>query len=139
MTLSEFREVLLEKSVGRTVLPEDSKLKARILTGLKMIALETVPLRLIVQDPAGHTILRRTDEGMFIRTPSRPTSEDSEIDTDLALTDALAYYVMAGLERAVAKTHMGMYHGQIDLNNDRLIETFLSTTTNDSDKYCQYP
>lgn len=139
MTLNEFRPLLLAKSLGRTALPPDSDLKQRIFSGLKLIAKETVPLRLVVTSPAGYTILRKLDEEMYIRMPAIPTSEDSELDLDLALIDALAYYVMAGLERGNANTHMGMYHGEIDMNNDRLTETYLSTTTNDSDRFCVFP
>lgn len=139
MTLSEFRPLLLAKSVGRTTLPVDIDLKERIFTGLKLIAKETIPLRLVTTTSVGYTVLRRIDDDMYIRMPSVPTSEDSEIDLDLALMDALAYYVMAGLERSNANTHMGMYHGEIDMNNDRLTETFLSTTTNDANRFCQFP
>jgi len=145
MTLNEFRPVLLSKSLSRTVLPSDIELKQRIFAGLKLIAKETLPLRLVIQDSAGYTILRKldsewgTNKGMYVRMPSMPTSEDDEIDLDLALIDALAYYVMAGLERGNANTLMGMYHGEIDMNNDRLIETVLSDTTNDSCKFCQFP
>jgi hypothetical protein len=139
MTLNEFRPLLLSKSVGRTQLPDNSDLKQRIFAGLKLIAKETVPLRLVVSNPTGYTILRSLDENMYIRMPSIPTSEDSEIDMDLALMDALAYYMMAGLERGNANVHMGMYHGEIDMNNDRLTETYLSTTTNDSCKFRQFP
>ena len=139
MTLNEFRPLLLAKSVGRTTLPADVDLKERIFAGLKLIAKETVPLRLIVQTSLGYTILRKLDKDMYIRMPSIPTSEDSELDIDLALVDALAYYVMAGLERGNANTHMGMYHSEIDMNNDRLTETFLSTTTNDASRFCQFP
>ena len=145
MTLNEFRPVLLSKSLARLSLPDDSDLKQRIFAGLKLIAKETVPLRLIVTDSTGFTILRKLDKewsdknGMFIRMPQIPTSEDSEIDIDLALIDALAFYVMAGLERGNANTHMGMYHGEIDMNNDRLTETALSETTSDSCKFCVFP
>lgn len=139
MTLSEFRPLLLAKSLGRSVLPADAELKERIFTGMKLIAKETVPLRLVIQAPLGFTILRKLDTDMYIRMPSVPTSEDSEIDLDLALIDALAYYIMAGLERSNANTLMGMYHGEIDMNNDRLTETFLSTTTNDACRFCQFP
>jgi len=139
MTLNEFRPLLLAKSLGRTQLPADSELKERIFTALKLIAKETVPLRLVITDPIGFTVLRKLDEFMYIRMPSIPASEDSEIDLDLALMDALAYYIMAGLERGNANVLMGMYHGEIDMNNDRLTETYLSTTTNDSCKFCQFP
>lgn len=139
MILADFKKVLLEKSLARTVLPENAKLKERIFSGLKLIAKETVPLRLVITQPLGVEILRRLDEDMYVRMPMIPEDDNSEIDIDLALIDALAYYVMAGLERANANTLMGMYHGEIDMNNDRLTETVLSTTTNDSCKFCQFP
>ncbi|MCH9712820.1 MAG: hypothetical protein K0U20_09375 [Proteobacteria bacterium] len=86
----------------------------------------------------GYSVLRRLDDELFVKMPVRPAEEDSELDTDESLIDALAYYVMAGLERAKAPVHMGMYHSEIDFNNDRLIETFLSDTTNESDKFQPY-
>ncbi len=139
MKLSEFRATLLAKSLARSTLPADADLKQRIFAGLKLIAKETVPLRLVTQTSLGFTVLRKLDDDMFIRMPEIPNAEDSELDIDLALIDALAYYVMAGLERGNANTHMGMYHGEIDMNNDRLTETILSETTNDSCKFCQFP
>lgn len=139
MTLNEFRQVLLAKSLSRTELPDTTGLKERIFAGLKLIAKETLPLRLVVETSSGYTILRKVDTNLYVRMPTVPTEEDSEIDMDLALIDALAYYVMAGLERGNANTLMGMYHGEIDMNNDRLVETYLETTTNDSCKFCQFP
>ena len=139
MNLTEFKEVLLEKSLSRTTLPDDTKLKERIFAGLKLIAKETIVLRLIVENPLGLVILRRLDELTYIRMPYKLSTENPEIDLDLALIDALALYVMAGLERANANTYMGMYHGEIDMNNDRLTETYLSTATNDSCKFNQFP
>lgn len=125
--------------MARVTLPQDTDLKERIFAGMKLIAKETLVLRLVIEDPLGYTILRRTDDNLYIRMPSMPTSEDSELDVDLALIDALAYYVMAGLERGNANTHMGMYHGEIDMNNERLIETYLSKTTNDAERFCIFP
>lgn len=139
MTLSEFRPTLLAKSVGRTALPPNEDLKARIFAGLKLIAKETIPLRLVTTTTDGYTILRRLDDSMYVRMPMIPTNEDSEIDIDLALIDALAYYIMAGLERSNANVHMGMYHGEIDMNNDRLTETYLSDSTNGSCRFCIFP
>ena len=138
MTLQEFRPVLLAKSLSRVTLPSDADLKQRIFSGLKLIAKETVVLRLIVDRQTGIQVLRKLDEDLYIRFPLMP-EETKEIDIDEALIDALAFYVMAGLERSNANTYMGMYHGEIDMNNDRLTETFLSTTTNDSEKFCQFP
>jgi hypothetical protein len=139
MKLADFKLVLIEKSLSRTALPTDDKLEERIFAGLKLIAKETVVLRLIVKETVGYSILKRIDELTYIRMPEKTSADNPEIDTDLALIDALAYYVMAGLERANANTYMGMYHGEIDMNNDRLTETYLSTATNDSNRFCQFP
>lgn len=139
MKLVEFKQVLLEKSLNRTALPTDDKLEERIFAGLKLIAKETVVLRLLVRETVGYSILRRIDETTYVRMPEKISLDNPEIDIDLALIDALAFFVMAGLERANANTYMGMYHGEIDMNNDRLTETYLSTATNDSDRFCQFP
>lgn len=139
MTYDSFKKTLLSKSIARVSLPEDENLKERIFAGMKMIAKETIPLRLVVKNPLGNTILRRVDEETYIRMPEIPREDESEIDIDSALIDALAYYVIAGLERGNANTHMGMYHGEIDMNNDRLTETYLSDSSNDSVKFEQFP
>lgn len=139
MKLEEFKKVLLEKSLSRTALPTDDRLEERIFAGLKLIAKETVVLRLLVKETVGYSILRRVDELTYIRMPEKISIDNPEIDIDIALIDALAFYVMAGLERANANTYMGMYHGEIDMNNDRLTETYLSTATNDSCRFCQFP
>ena len=74
--------------------------------------------------------------GVF--NPRKPTSEDSDIDIDEELVDALAYIVMSNLERAHKKQHMADYLREKDMNNDRLMETYLSDTTNESDKMQPY-
>ena len=138
MTLNEFRTVLLTVSVGRTALPEDTILKERIFKGLKMIAKETIPLKLLLTNSTGAKIIRRLDDALFIRFPRRPIEEDLDLDIDEELVDALAYLVMAGLERAHKKQHMSDYLREKDMNNDRLIETYLSESTNESDNMQPY-
>lgn len=138
MTLDEFRTTLLTTSVGRTILPEDTLLRERIFKGLKLIAKETIPLKLLLTDKTGAPIIRKVDEFLYIRFPKRPTEEDLDLDIDEELVDALAYLVMSDLERAHKKAHMGNYLREIDMNNDRLMETYLSDTTNESDKMQPY-
>jgi len=130
VTLNDFRTTLTEKSLGRNSLPEDAQLKERIFSGLKMIAKETIPLKLIVSEPSGFDILRRIDDTTYVRMPRRPTEEDIDLDIEDDLIDALGYLVMAGLERANKKEHTGRNLRERDMNNDRLIETTLSDTTN---------
>ena len=137
MTQGEFRLVLTEKSVNRKTLPATQELAERIFTGLKRIAKDTVPLRLVilVEDWSLNTIsvMRRVEGNVGIRTPKRPSVEESDIDIDDELIDALSLFVMAGLERQKAQMHMGMYHKEIDMNNDRLIETALLDSDNESE------
>ena len=132
MTLLSFKTVILSKSNNRSELPADPQLIEKIFTGLKRIAKDTVPLRLVIVDGTGQQILRKVDEYGFIRFPFRPLNDESVIDIDDALLDALALFVMAGMEIPRAKTLMGMYYAEIEFNNERLIETYLSSASNDS-------
>jgi len=140
-TLAEFRLVLTEKSVNRKALPATQELSERVFTGLKRIAKDTVPLKLCIFVPEEDwnntenykSVIRKVEETVGIRTPVRPVIEESEIDIDDELIDALALYVMAGLERQNAKTFMGMYREEIGMNNDRLIETELVGSSNEDE------
>ena len=132
MIVSEFKELMLSKTISRKTIPDDIRIYERIFTALKKIAMDTVPLRLVVQDPTGHSIMRRVDTLTYIRFPNIPNANDSEIDIDAFLLDAAALYVMAGLEKEKASVYMGMYWEIITENDNRLCETYLSTATNES-------
>ncbi len=140
MTINEFSRFVLSKSSGRIELPENQRFVDRVMSGLMRIAMDTVPLRLTVQDPDGVEILRRIDEFTYIRKPSRPILDSGlDIDIDDELIDALGNYVMAGLEMQRAKVLMGMYHSCIDFYNDKLTETFLAVATNDAERFHVFP
>lgn len=132
MILSEFKKLLLSKTISRKTLPDDINLEERVYTALKKIAMDTVPLRLVVQNPTGHSIMRRVDSLTYIRFPNMPINNDSDIDIDMFLIDALALYVMAGLEKEKASVYMGMYWELITENDNRLCETYLATATNEN-------
>ena len=132
MIVSEFKELMLSKTISRKTIPDDIRIYERIFTALKKIAMDTVPLRLVVQDPTGHSIMRRVDTITYIRFPYIPNARDSEVDIDAFLLDAAALYVMAGLEKEKASVYMGMYWEIITENDNRLCETYLSTATNES-------
>ena len=132
MIVSEFKELMLSKTISRKTIPDDIRIYERIFTALKKIAMDTVPLRLVVQDPTGHSIMRRVDTITYIRFPYIPNANDSEIDMDAFLLDAAALYVMAGLEKEKASVYMGMYWEIITENDNRLCETYLSVATNES-------
>lgn len=132
MILSEFKKLMLSKTINRKVIPDDINLEERVFTALKKIAMDTVPLRLVVQNPTGHSIMRRVDSLIYIRFPNMPINDDSDIDMDMFLIDAVALYVMAGLEKEKASVYMGMYWELITENDNRLCETYLATGTNES-------
>ncbi|NOQ31121.1 MAG: hypothetical protein GQ570_08375 [Helicobacteraceae bacterium] len=144
MTVDEFKVLLKSKSIGRTQLPDDTDLYQRIQTACKRIAMDTVPLRLSKTVPVGtlvtFPVYRKLDETSYIRTPSIAVTLDDDVDIDSVLLDAVALYVMAGLERPNGKTHMGLYYREIEVNNDRLVETVLSDNDNDcAERYQQFP
>ena len=132
MIVSEFKELMLSKTISRKTIPDDIRIYERIFTALKKIAMDTVPLRLVVQDPTGHSIMRRVDTLTYIRFPNIPNANDSEIDIDAFLLDAAALYVMAGLEKEKASVYMGMYWEIMTENDNRMCETYLATATNES-------
>jgi hypothetical protein len=126
MKAAEFVKNLIGKSTGRTTIEANEDMAERIFTGLKHIAMRTTPLTLLVDNTFGHQILRRLDEDAYIRMPVKPIiMEDDDIDIDDALLDALSYFVMAGLEPQKGKTNRGFYWAEIEMNNQRLIETYL--------------
>jgi len=140
MTIEEFQTFMLSKSVGRFTTPDKENMTERVYTGLKHIARNTIVLRYCVQEELGHDILRRIGETTFIRYPQRPLPDSGiQLDIDPALLDALALYVMAGLELSRSKVLMGMYREEIELNNQRMIETYLEEATNDAPRFNVFP
>jgi len=144
MTAEDFKPIILSKSVGRTKLPEDRELFERIFSALKRVAFDTMPLRLTEKVPINElitfSVFRRVDRELYIRTPAKPITSDDDIDMDAELLDAVALYIMAGLEKANAKTCMGLYYREIEMNNDRLIETILTDSDNDcAERFTVFP
>ena len=43
MILSEFKELMLSKSISRKTLPDDIRLNERVHTALKKVAMDTIP------------------------------------------------------------------------------------------------
>ena len=132
MTLTDFKVLCLTKSMNRTKLPDNVDFIPKVYTALKRVAKETIPLRLIVNDGTGQQILRKTDEFMLIRFPFPPRVEDDIIDIDDALLDAVALFTMAGIELSRSTQYMGLFYKEIEMNDERLIETFLVDASNNS-------
>ena len=140
MTVNEFKSFLMTKTVGHVDLPQETLYVARVYAGLMKIAKDTTPLRLVVSNPDGYEILRRIAEFSYVRFPAQPIIDSGlSLDIESELLDALAYYVMAGLERQRSKVLMGMYHTEIDSYNDKLTETFLEEATNDAERFYVFP
>lgn len=132
MIVSDFLDLVLSKTINRKTIPADIEIYKRIDTALKAVAMDTIPLSLIVNNPDGYTILRTVDSVTFIRKPFSPTTMLSVIDMDDFLMDALALYVLAGIEKEKAQAYMGMYYQEIDKNEKRYIQAELLEATNEN-------
>ena len=140
MTLEEFDRFMLSKSSGRTITPTKELMAEKVWTGMKKIAMDTVPLMLVVMETQGLTIIRRVDEFTYIRKPEKPIlNTPNDLDMDDLLLDALSYFVLAGIEFSRSKQLMGLYHTEIEAYNDKLTETHLTEASNESDKFRQFP
>ncbi len=136
MTLNEFGRFMLTKSTGRIEPPINEQMTERVYTGLLRIAKDTTPLKWVVDDSTDIDILRRVDANTWIRFPRKPILDSGEqIDIETELLDALALFVMAGLEQQRAKIMMGMYYKELDMYNEKLIETHLMEASNDSPRF----
>lgn len=133
MTFEDFKDFIISKTTSRKTLPVDIQLEYRISTAIKEIAMLTIPIRLVVTNQDGYQIIRKIDSVTYIRFPQDIVNDLSEIDIDKFLLDAVALYVLAGIEKEKASIYMGMFYNQIEQNDKRLIETNLVEASNDND------
>lgn len=142
MKLLEFKELLKSKSLNRITLPENSELKFRLQTALMHVASEATAKRLIVQEEpidAIRTFYNPIDDVItYMRKPVATDNDSAEVDIDEELLDAVALYIMAGLERAQAGSHMSLYNKEIALYEDRLSEKSFGDYTQDESKFTQF-
>lgn len=141
MTYADFETLVLSKSIGRTSLPTDGTMLHRLQTALEFVGTETLPI--ILQDGTATVsdYWRAIDDSVtgtttYLRKPI--SSITAVIDMDEDLMGALALYIMAGLERVNAGSHMGLYNKEIGLYNERQIEAELGDFEQDRKKYSQF-
>ena len=143
MTLNDFGRFLQTKSVGRIEAPVNEQLTERVFTAMKHIAKVTICTKWVITDSvqaADSQIIQRVDANTWIRFPIKPKIDTpTQLDIDDHLLDALALYVMAGLEIQRAKVLMGMYWEEIERNNTRLIQTYVEEASNDADRFYTFP
>ena len=132
MIVSEFKELMLSKTISRKTIPVDIQLEHRINTAIKEVATLTTPLRLIVNNPDRYQILRKVDSATYIRFAEDVENDNSELDIDRFLLDAVALYVLAGIEKEKASIYMGMFYSQLEANDRRLIEANLVEASNEN-------
>jgi len=132
MILEDFKKLMLSKTKNRKEFPIDINLEYRIHTALKQVASDSIPLRLVTNSSESVNVFRRVDEFTFIRYPNMPTKDSQELDMDEYLLDAVAHFVMAGIETERGSIHMAMYHDVIANHSTRLQEAYLAETTNES-------
>jgi len=125
MNLLGFKTLLLSQTPGRTVLPDETMLIHSIQTAVVQVAHDTLPLRLArLKRPS--TVLRKLDDGLFVKYPDRAIYDNDDIDLDDVLLTAAAYFTNSIIEQQKKGTHLGAYEKEIMRNNERLIETELT-------------
>jgi len=127
MTLKEFGILLISKSSQRKSISIDDVYAEKIYSALKRVGKDTVPLLLLVNSPKGQRVMRKIDDDAYIRYPRKAVDENDMIDIDEALLDAVAYFVLAGMETQRAKIYMGLYYTEIENNDAVQIEASLTT------------
>ena len=131
MVFSELKDLILFQMPGRykDTLPPDPVLRLMVHRALKRIAKDTVPLRLVVNDPSQITIIRKLDNETYIRFPLPPFRDDDDIDCDEELAEAVAAHVCSEIEPQRKGHYLQQYEREILQNNERLIETELDICT----------
>jgi hypothetical protein len=134
MIFSEMKDLIRNQMSGRydQDLPPDSVIRQAVHRALKRIAKETVPLRLVTNDPSQLTVIRKIDNDTYIRFPLMPYRDDDDIDIDEELVEAVAAHVCSELEPQRKGHYLSVYEREIVLNNERLIETDLDTFSNET-------
>ncbi len=127
-------ELCITKSSNRTKLIPDIDFYPKLHSALKRVANDTVPLHLVVSTQMGRKVLRRVAEFGYIRMPEEAKLPTDYVDIDEALLDAVALLIMASTETQRGKLYMALYYTEIENNNKRLMEAFLSIGSNQSPK-----
>lgn len=127
MTLKDFGILLMSKSTQRKSIAIDDVYIEKVYSAIKRVAKDTVPLTLLVNSPIGQRVMRKIDDNAYIRYPKKAINETDIVDVDEALLDAVALYVMAGLETQRAKIYMGLYYTEIENNDAVQIEASINT------------
>ena len=123
MVILDFKNTVRSKAPNQT----KGKLEGidflnRVWTSLKRVANDVVVMRLIETDASTIKVLRKIDSTTYMRMPEMPLDEKSEVDIEESLLDAVALFIMAGLDRQNSKGHMGLYYREIENANKRLME-----------------
>lgn len=135
MTFVDFKNLLASKTVGRVEIPDNGVLVHRLQTALDHVATEAYPKKLEsdieIVDPFRVLYNSITGTYSYIRRPVASTT--TEIDIDDGLLSAVALYMMAGLERPSAGTHMALFNKELALFSARQIEQDLGLSEEDVD------
>lgn len=137
MTFQEFKNLLASKTVGRVDIPDNGVLVHRLQTALDHVATEAYPKKLEsdveIADPFRVLYNHISGDYSFIRRPVASITAD--IDIDDGLLGAVALYIMAGLERPNAGTHMALYNKELALFSARQIEQDIGLSSEDVDTF----
>lgn len=128
MTYLEFKNIIPSFSSNRLDLNNIPKLLEKTNISLRQIGRDTIPLKLVKADGSNRKILRRVDSNITLVIPEDVVDDNSELDMDDDLLDAVALHILSGIEYARAPAYMKMYWGIIESHENGLINGDIAST-----------
>ena len=127
MNFLEFTNLIPAFSNNRVDLTKVPHLITKTNIAMKQIARDTIPLLLLKNASSDRNILRRLDNTSYVCIPIKIIDDTTDLEIDEMLLDAVALFVLAGIETARAPSYMKMYWNIVENHEQSLIESNLAS------------
>ena len=129
MTFAGMKTRMASHSSKRANLTDIPNVLEKVNIAMTRVCRNTIPVKLVKGTDSNRNIYRRISQDHFICVPTEVKDDNSEIEMDNYLLDAVALFALAGIETARAPSYMKMYWEIIESNENNLIESDLSLET----------
>lgn len=130
MNFLQFKSLISSFSANRIDLNKIINLVGKTNIAMRQVARDTLPLTLLKNKDSNRNVLRRVDNDTFLCIPEDVVDDDSNLEMDTHLLDAVGLFVLAGIETARAPSYMRMYWNIVESHENGLINDDLSMKFN---------
>ena len=127
MNFLEFKDLIPAFSSNRADISKVSNIIGKTNIAMKQVARDTTPLVLLKNASSNRNIFRRLDNDSYICIPEKIVDDTSTMEMDETLLDAVALFILAGIETARAPSYMKMYWNIVESHENGLINDDLAT------------